>query len=107
MPDHLSQKDTIKEITKVHVSFLHQIIAMKDGTIQTEGTLKDIQNSEPELFEHWKTLMHRQDQEFEKVGSINVLLEVITQQIAPESISGPRTDYCAFSPLLRKLLQRV
>lgn len=40
---------------------------MKDGTIQTEGTLKDIQNSEPELFEQWKTLMHRQDQEFEKV----------------------------------------
>lgn len=40
---------------------------MKDGTIQTEGTLKDIQKSEPELFEQWKTLMHRQDQEFEKV----------------------------------------
>ncbi|MGH0122629.1 UNVERIFIED_CONTAM: hypothetical protein FKN15_029058 [Acipenser sinensis] len=42
------------------------IIAMKDGTIQREGTLKDIQNSEPELFEHWKTLMNRQDQELEK-----------------------------------------
>lgn len=40
---------------------------MKDGTIQTEGTLKDIQNSEPDLFEQWKTLMHRQDQEFETV----------------------------------------
>lgn len=40
---------------------------MKDGTIHTEGTLKDIQNSEPELFEQWKTLMNRQDQEFEKV----------------------------------------
>ncbi len=40
---------------------------MKDGTIQTEGTLKDIQNSEPELFEQWKILMHREDQEFEKV----------------------------------------
>lgn len=40
---------------------------MKDGTIQTEGTLKDIQNSEPELFEQWKTLMHREDQEFETV----------------------------------------
>lgn len=40
---------------------------MKDGTIQTEGTLKDIQKSEPELFEQWKALMHRQDQEFEKV----------------------------------------
>lgn len=40
---------------------------MKDGTIQTEGTLKDIQKSEPELFEQWKALMHRQDHEFEKV----------------------------------------
>lgn len=40
---------------------------MKDGSIQTEGTLKDIQNSQPELFEQWKTLMHRQDREFEKV----------------------------------------
>lgn len=44
---------------------------MKDGTIQAEGTLKDIQNSEAELFEQWKTLMHRQDQEFEKVISIS------------------------------------
>ncbi|XP_055011764.1 ATP-binding cassette sub-family C member 8 [Boleophthalmus pectinirostris] len=42
------------------------IIAMKDGTIQTEGTLKDIQKSDPELFEQWKSLMHRKDQEFEK-----------------------------------------
>lgn len=49
------------------VCVYYQIIAMKDGTIQTEGTLKDIQKSEPELFEQWKTLMHRQDQEFEKV----------------------------------------
>lgn len=40
---------------------------MKDGTIHVEGTLKDIQKSEPELFEQWKALMHRQDQEFEKV----------------------------------------
>lgn len=40
---------------------------MKDGTIHTEGTLKDIQNSEPELFEQWKTLMHREDQDFKKV----------------------------------------
>ncbi|MED6266219.1 ATP-binding cassette sub- C member 8 [Characodon lateralis] len=43
------------------------IIAMKDGTIQTEGTLKDIQNSEPELFKQWKTLMNRQDREFKTV----------------------------------------
>jgi hypothetical protein len=49
--------------------FLHlQIIAMKDGTIQREGTLKDFQRSEYQLFEHWKTLMNRQDQELEKVG---------------------------------------
>ena len=40
---------------------------MKDGSIQTEGTLKDIQTAEPELFGQWKTLMNRQDQEFEKV----------------------------------------
>lgn len=40
---------------------------MKDGNIQREGTLKDIQKSETELFEHWKTLMNRQDQELEKV----------------------------------------
>lgn len=44
-----------------------QIIAMKDGTIQREGTLKDFQRSECQLFEHWKTLMNRQDQELEKV----------------------------------------
>lgn len=36
-----------------------------------EGTLKDIQNKDVELYEHWKTLMNRQDQELEKVnGSI-------------------------------------
>lgn len=40
---------------------------MKDGTIQREGTLKDFQRSECQLFEHWKTLMNRQDQELEKV----------------------------------------
>lgn len=49
------------------VCVYYQIIAMKDGTIHTEGTLKDIQKSEPELFEQWKTLMHREDEEFEKV----------------------------------------
>lgn len=47
---------------------LFQIIAMKDGTIQREGTLKDFQRSECQLFEHWKTLMNRQDQELEKVS---------------------------------------
>lgn len=33
-----------------------------------EGTLKDIQNNDVELYEHWKTLMNRQDQELEKVN---------------------------------------
>ncbi|KAM9312905.1 ATP-binding cassette sub-family C member 9 [Gastrophryne carolinensis] len=42
------------------------IIAMKDGFILREGTLKDIQNNDNELYEHWKTLMNRQDQELEK-----------------------------------------
>ena len=32
-----------------------------------EGTLKDIQTNDVELYEHWKTLMNRQDQELEKV----------------------------------------
>ena len=53
----------------LHLCAFIQIIAMKDGTIQTEGTLKDIQTSEPELFEQWKTLMHRQDQEFQTVSN--------------------------------------
>uniref|UniRef100_A0A8C9U1J2 ATP-binding cassette, sub-family C (CFTR/MRP), member 8 n=1 Tax=Scleropages formosus TaxID=113540 RepID=A0A8C9U1J2_SCLFO len=78
LSDHLMQEGILKllrEEKRTVVLVTHKlqylphadwIIAMKDGTIQTEGTLKDIQNSEPELFEHWKTLMHRQDQEFEK-----------------------------------------
>lgn len=40
---------------------------MKDGMVLREGTLKDIQNKDIELYEHWKTLMNRQDQELEKV----------------------------------------
>uniref|UniRef100_A0A2K5R720 ATP binding cassette subfamily C member 8 n=1 Tax=Cebus imitator TaxID=2715852 RepID=A0A2K5R720_CEBIM len=48
------------------------IIAMKDGTIQREGTLKDFQRSECQLFEHWKTLMNRQDQELEKRRQLRV-----------------------------------
>lgn len=32
-----------------------------------EGTLKDIQIHDVELYEHWKTLMNRQDQELKKV----------------------------------------
>lgn len=34
-----------------------------------EGTLKDIQTHDVELYDHWKTLMNRQDQELEKAGS--------------------------------------
>ncbi|CAF95866.1 unnamed protein product, partial [Tetraodon nigroviridis] len=78
LSDHLMQDGILKllrEEKRTVVLVTHKlqylphadwIIAMKDGTIQTEGTLKDVQNSEPELFEQWKTLMHRQDQEFEK-----------------------------------------
>ncbi|XP_039989869.1 ATP-binding cassette sub-family C member 8 isoform X2 [Xiphias gladius] len=78
LSDHLMQEGILKvlrEEKRTVVLVTHKlqylphadwIIAMKDGTIQTEGTLKDIQNTEPELFEQWKTLMHRQDQEFEK-----------------------------------------
>lgn len=63
---HPSVSDSYKGAK--HVFWLPwQIIAMKDGTIQREGTLKDFQRSECQLFEHWKTLMNRQDQELEKV----------------------------------------
>ncbi|XP_077424342.1 ATP-binding cassette sub-family C member 8 isoform X4 [Vanacampus margaritifer] len=77
LSDHLMQDGILKllrEEKRTVVLVTHKlqyllqadwIIAMKDGSIQTEGTLKDIQKSEPELFEQWKTLMHRQDQEFE------------------------------------------
>uniref|UniRef100_A0A9J8B7P3 ATP-binding cassette, sub-family C (CFTR/MRP), member 8 n=2 Tax=Cyprinus carpio TaxID=7962 RepID=A0A9J8B7P3_CYPCA len=79
LSDHLMQEGILKllrEEKRTVVLVTHKlqylphadwIIAMKDGSIQTEGTLKDIQNSQPELFEQWKTLMHRQDKEFEKV----------------------------------------
>uniref|UniRef100_A0A671WZN1 ATP-binding cassette, sub-family C (CFTR/MRP), member 8 n=1 Tax=Sparus aurata TaxID=8175 RepID=A0A671WZN1_SPAAU len=78
LSDHLMQDGILKllrEEKRTVVLVTHKlqylphadwIIAMKDGTIQTEGTLKDIQNCEPELFEQWKILMHRQDQDFEK-----------------------------------------
>ncbi|XP_044126362.1 ATP-binding cassette sub-family C member 8-like [Bufo gargarizans] len=78
LSDHLMQDGILKMLrdnktTTVLVTHKLQylphadwIIAMKDGTIQREGTLKDIQNSEPELYEQWKTLMNRQDQELEK-----------------------------------------
>lgn len=41
---------------------------MKDGSVLREGTLKDIQTHDVELYDHWKTLMNRQDQELEKVA---------------------------------------
>lgn len=41
---------------------------MKDGSVLREGTLKDIQTHDVELYDHWKTLMNRQDQELEKVS---------------------------------------
>lgn len=44
-----------------------QIIAMKDGSVLREGTLKDIQTHDVELYDHWKTLMNRRDHELEKV----------------------------------------
>uniref|UniRef100_A0A8C3B347 ATP-binding cassette, sub-family C (CFTR/MRP), member 8 n=1 Tax=Cyclopterus lumpus TaxID=8103 RepID=A0A8C3B347_CYCLU len=77
LSDHLMQDGILKllkEEKRTVVLVTHKlqylpqadwIIAMKDGTIQTEGTMKNIQKSEPELFEQWKTLMHRQDQDFE------------------------------------------
>ena len=46
-----------------------QIVAMKDGSVLREGTLLDIQTQDPELYEHWKTLMNRQDKKFQKVSS--------------------------------------
>ncbi|XP_063053419.1 ATP-binding cassette sub-family C member 8 [Engraulis encrasicolus] len=78
LSDHLMQEGILKllrEEKRTVVMVTHRlqylphadwIIAMKDGSIQTEGTLKDIQNSEPELFQQWKALMNRKDQEFEK-----------------------------------------
>uniref|UniRef100_A0A8C3KXV7 ATP binding cassette subfamily C member 8 n=1 Tax=Chrysolophus pictus TaxID=9089 RepID=A0A8C3KXV7_CHRPC len=80
--DHLMQEGILKmlrEDKRTVVLVTHKlqylphadwIIAMKDGYIQREGTLKDIQKSETELFEHWKTLMNRQDQELEKETTI-------------------------------------
>ncbi|XP_019407573.1 PREDICTED: ATP-binding cassette sub-family C member 8 isoform X1 [Crocodylus porosus] len=78
LSDHLMQEGILKmlrEDKRTIILVTHKlqylphadwIIAMKDGTIQREGTLKDIQKSETELFEHWKTLMNRQDQDLEK-----------------------------------------
>ncbi|XP_020860953.1 ATP-binding cassette sub-family C member 8 isoform X1 [Phascolarctos cinereus] len=78
LSDHLMQAgilELLREDKRTVVLVTHKlqylphadwIIAMKDGTIQREGTLKDIQMSESQLFEQWKTLMNRQGQELEK-----------------------------------------
>ncbi|KAG8138433.1 hypothetical protein E2320_004332, partial [Naja naja] len=78
LSDHLMQEGILKFLkddkrTLVLVTHKLQylphadwIIAMKDGTILREGTLKDIQTKDVELYDHWKTLMNRQDQELEK-----------------------------------------
>ncbi|EQB79133.1 ATP-binding cassette transporter sub-family C member 8-like protein [Camelus ferus] len=63
------------------------IIAMKDGTIQREGTLKDFQRSECQLFEHWKTLMNRQDQELEK--GIGQAPSVFQETVMERKTTGP------------------
>ncbi|XP_026564930.1 ATP-binding cassette sub-family C member 9 [Pseudonaja textilis] len=78
LSDHLMQEGILKFLkddkrTLVLVTHKLQylphadwIIAMKDGTVLREGTLKDIQTKDVELYDHWKTLMNRQDQELEK-----------------------------------------
>ncbi|XP_026066315.1 ATP-binding cassette sub-family C member 9-like [Carassius auratus] len=78
LSDHLMQegilkflqddKRTVVLVTHKLQYLIHAdwIIAMKDGSVLREGTLKDIQTYDVELYEHWKTLMNRQDQELEK-----------------------------------------
>ncbi|XP_029317557.1 ATP-binding cassette sub-family C member 9 isoform X1 [Cottoperca gobio] len=78
LSDHLMQegilkflqddKRTVVLVTHKLQYLIHAdwIIAMKDGSVLREGTLKDIQNNDVELYEHWKTLMNRQDHGLEK-----------------------------------------
>ncbi|TTR20087.1 ATP-binding cassette sub-family C member 9 [Bagarius yarrelli] len=78
LSDHLMQEGILKflqEDKRTMVLVTHKlqylihadwIIAMKDGSVLREGTLKDIQTHDVELYEHWKTLMNRQDQELQK-----------------------------------------
>uniref|UniRef100_UPI00358FFAEC ATP-binding cassette sub-family C member 9-like n=1 Tax=Myxine glutinosa TaxID=7769 RepID=UPI00358FFAEC len=78
LSDHLLQEGIVKLLhndkrTTVLVTHKLQylphadwIVAMKDGSVLREGTLLDIQTQDPELYEHWKTLMNRQDKEFQK-----------------------------------------
>ncbi|XP_061570966.1 ATP-binding cassette sub-family C member 9 isoform X2 [Cololabis saira] len=78
LSDHLMQegilkflqddKRTVVLVTHKLQYLIHAdwIIAMKDGSVLREGTLKDIQTHDIELYDHWKTLMNRQDQGLEK-----------------------------------------
>ncbi|XP_061922297.1 ATP-binding cassette sub-family C member 9 isoform X2 [Entelurus aequoreus] len=78
LSDHLLQegilkflqddKRTVVLVTHKLQYLIHAdwIIAMKGGSVLREGTLKDIQTHDVELYDHWKTLMNRQDQELEK-----------------------------------------
>ncbi|KAI9527877.1 ATP-binding cassette, sub-C (CFTR MRP), member 9 [Dissostichus eleginoides] len=78
LSDHLMQegilkflqddKRTVVLVTHKLQYLIHAdwIIAMKDGSVLREGTLKDIQTHDIELYEHWKTLMNRQDHGLEK-----------------------------------------
>ncbi|XP_072309924.1 ATP-binding cassette sub-family C member 9 [Eucyclogobius newberryi] len=78
LSDHLMQdgilkflqddKRTVVLVTHKLQYLIHAdwIIAMKDGSVLREGTLKDIQTHDLELYEHWKTLMNRQDHGLEK-----------------------------------------
>ncbi|KAM8884578.1 ATP-binding cassette sub-family C member 9 isoform 2-T4 [Synchiropus picturatus] len=78
LSDHLMQegilkflqddKRTVVLVTHKLQYLIHAdwIIAMKDGSVLREGTLRDIQTQDVELYDHWKALMNRQDQELEK-----------------------------------------
>uniref|UniRef100_A0A7N8XZ56 ATP-binding cassette, sub-family C (CFTR/MRP), member 9 n=1 Tax=Mastacembelus armatus TaxID=205130 RepID=A0A7N8XZ56_9TELE len=78
LSDHLMQegilkfleddKRTVVLVTHKLQYLIHAdwIIAMKDGSVLREGTLKDIQTHDIELYDHWKTLMNKQDQDLEK-----------------------------------------
>uniref|UniRef100_A0A3Q3W9M0 Uncharacterized protein n=1 Tax=Mola mola TaxID=94237 RepID=A0A3Q3W9M0_MOLML len=86
LSDHLMQegilkflqddKRTVVLVTHKLQYLIHAdwIIAMKDGSVLREGTLKDIQTHDVELYDHWKTLMNKQDQELEKVVYPNLLI---------------------------------
>ncbi|XP_069765084.1 ATP-binding cassette sub-family C member 9-like isoform X1 [Narcine bancroftii] len=89
LSDHLMQEGILKFLREdkrtialvthklQYLTHADWIIAMKDGSIIREGTLKDFQLHDVELYEQWKSLMNRQDQEFEKEteGESQTILE--------------------------------